>query len=98
MAQTNMSLLFTAFNRAKAHDIFEPARLRRALGYLQRKDQSWREKYATTLDHCECGDAQWRPEYVCKHRLALMLESEIHRKIRANEEEVRRLIQEFLSE
>lgn len=69
------SRLFTVYNRERAKHFFERKRLNKALGLLQRRDQSWRTEYQTTLKWCGCRDSMFRQEEICKHRIALAIES-----------------------
>ena len=78
------STLMTAYNLAKNARVFEPRRLDRALGIVQRNDTRLLEDgrldtnvtdwQLATVKQCTCEDykrhgAQW----FCKHRIAKML-------------------------
>lgn len=70
------SKLFYVYNRAKRaskEGKLRPRDVNRALGLLQRRDQSWRSKYHTTLKGCQCPACCYRSG-VCKHIVALMIE------------------------
>ncbi len=92
MWQGCLSLLFSAYNKARMMSVFRDPNGRckrsgRALGLLMAKDQYWRADYSTTLDWCDCRDAQMRSYMgiICKHRQALWMEARIFHDIRATE-------------
>lgn len=76
---THRSLMWMVFNDLRSRPFYKAEgmtrRLRSAIGLLQRKDQSWREDYSSTPEHCECRDSVFRREIVCKHRIACYMES-----------------------
>jgi len=58
---------------SKTNSHVETGRLDRALGLVMRKEKY--DKYATTWTGCTCADDQNRGRiFVCKHRLAYMME------------------------
>lgn len=70
------STIFSNYNACKQlvrDGLLDAGRLNRALGVAQSKKQ---REYHTTSGHCDCPDAKYRPAYVCKHRVALVLVSE----------------------
>ncbi len=69
----NRSALFAAYNAAKALAAagqLDQARLNRALGIAQRKQEA--ERYVTTAYACSCPDNRIR-HVLCKHSIALVL-------------------------
>ena len=52
----------------------ESGRLDRALGIVMRTEKY--DRYGTTWTGCLCPDSRNRSQFICKHRLALMLERE----------------------
>jgi hypothetical protein len=48
-------------------------RVNKALGILMTKD--YVNKYYTTMTSCTCPDSSQRGLFVCKHRLALMMQN-----------------------
>lgn len=67
--------LFTLYNilrnDSKEYTSITKSRLNKALGLAQKKDSD--RPYYTTIQSCTCPDATQRSNFVCKHRLALML-------------------------
>ncbi len=83
MSNLVMSLEMSVFNRAlkwaKASGLTDVARVNRALGLVKKEGALAEaiEKYGTTLDLCECKDAEFGPFEFCKHRVAVMMDSRI---------------------
>ena len=69
--------ILQAYNKLKeemkTNSHIEVGRLNRALGIVQRKEKY--DKYYTTWTGCTCADSMNRSQFICKHRLALMLEN-----------------------
>ncbi len=80
-AKVTRSTLMKAYNLARLARVFEPKRLNRALGIVQRNDTRLLEDgrldvnvndwHMATVATCDCEDN--RRGYVCKHRIARML-------------------------
>jgi len=76
------SNLMRAFNLARHARCFEPRRLNRAWGIVQRNstilladgrlDSTGSDWHLTTIAKCDCEDNR-RGGHVCKHRIAKML-------------------------
>jgi hypothetical protein len=68
--------IFSWYNKAKRaarQGKLDPERVNLALGLLQTKDRSWRDKYHPTTESCGCPDHQFRG-HTCKHMIARMIE------------------------
>jgi hypothetical protein len=73
------SAVMRRYNQLHANGTFDKGRLNRALGLNMRADDTMRRKWAeynTTRESCDCPDSVYR-QVMCKHRLALEMESEI---------------------
>ena len=74
---SNKESLMKAYNALKKESLtnshVEIGRLNRALGIAMRKEKY--DRYGTTWTGCLCPDDQHRSQFICKHRLALMLEN-----------------------
>jgi hypothetical protein len=70
--------IFKRYNMLKGdttvYPRFEINRLNKALGLAQRKNKE--SRYYTTLTSCTCPDHVHRNFFVCKHRLAAMLQTD----------------------
>jgi hypothetical protein len=69
--------ILQAYNKLKAemqagNTHIEEGRLNRALGLALRKESY--DKYFVQWTGCTCADAYNRPQFICKHRLAFMME------------------------
>lgn len=62
--------IFRNYNAARALGL-DRKRLNKALGIAQRKGAA--RSYFTTADFCSCPDATYRPDGICKHRIAAAL-------------------------
>jgi hypothetical protein len=60
-------------NESKTNTHVEAGRLDRALGILM-CGEAESGKYYTTLTGCTCMDGLSRHQFICKHRLAFMME------------------------
>lgn len=74
--ETSKKYLMIVYNKlreeSKTNSHIEQGRLDRAFGIALRKEKY--DKYYTTWTGCTCPDSQNRSQFICKHRLALMLE------------------------
>ena len=80
MKNYNQSALMTAFNLARwwgrRTGLTTDKRTHKALSYLMKGDaeKKW-EEYETTLNNCRCKDQTYRPQFVCNHRVAKMVDA-----------------------
>ncbi len=70
------SVIWSNYNAARQlvrDGLLDAGRLNRALGVAQSRQE---RTYHTTSTRCDCPDSTYRPGFVCKHRIALVLKAE----------------------